>query len=102
MHRYDRGIKLTARDMIARHGAKAASVAREAAEIADALGDVLSAVIWRLITYEIERRQERPDQGNVISLRRWCVRRSQRPGSPPVPADAQPGYAERTSARRTR
>ena len=102
MQGYDRGIKLTARDMIARHGAEAASVAREATAIADELGDVLSAVIWRVITYEIERLQERPDQGNVISLRRWCARRSQRPESPPVPDDAQPGYAERTSARRTR
>ena len=102
MHRYDRGIKLTARDMIARHGAKAASVAREATEIADELGDVLSAVIWRAITNEIERLQERPDQGNVVSLLRWCAQRSQHPKSPPVPDEPQPDYTERTSARRTR
>ena len=99
MHGYDRGIKLTARDMIARHGTEAASVAREATGIADELGDVLSAVIWRVITYEIERLQDRTDQGNVISLRRWRARRSQRPEAPD---DARPGYAERTSARRTR
>ena len=102
MQGYDRGIKLTARNMIARHGAEAATVAREATGIAEEFGDVLSAVIWRAITYEIELLQERPDQGNVISLRGWCARRSQRPEAPPVPDDAQPVYADRTSARRTR
>jgi len=96
MHGYDRGIKLAARDMIARHGTEAASVAREATGIADELGDVLSAVIWRVITYEIERLQERSDQGNVISFRRWCAQRSQHPKSPPVPDAPQPDYARRT------
>ena len=102
MQGYDRGIKLAARDMIARHGTEAASVAREATGIADELGDVLSAVIWRVIANEIERLQDRTDQGNVISLRRWCARRSQCPESPPVPDDAQPGYTDRTSTRPTR
>ena len=102
MQGYDRGIKLAARDMIARHGTEAASVAREATGIADELGDVLSAVIWRVITYEIERLQERSDQGNVISFRRWCAQRSQHPKSPPVPDAPQPDYADRTSAQRTR
>ena len=95
MQGYSRSIKLTARDMISRYGAEAASVAREATGIADELGDVLSAVIWRVITYEIERLQERPDQGNVVSLLRWSQR-------PELPDNTQPDYAERTSARRTR
>ena len=102
MRGYNRSIKLAARDMIARHGAEAASVAREAMEIVDELGDVLSAVTWRAITCEIERLQERPDQGNVISLRRWCARRPQRPESPPAPDDAQPDYADRSSLGGTR
>jgi len=43
--------------MIAQRGAQAAARAREAAEIADGIGDPLSAEIWRDIADEIERLQ---------------------------------------------
>jgi hypothetical protein len=48
-------IEQTAREMISRDGAAAASIAREWAEIAKGLNDPLSAEAWLDIADEIER-----------------------------------------------
>jgi hypothetical protein len=53
----DMALETTARQMIARHGAEAADIARDRAAQADYEGDTLSAEAWRDIAEEIERLQ---------------------------------------------
>jgi hypothetical protein len=51
-----RDVEQAARDLLARYDAvRAAQIAREQAEIADEVGDALSAQAWRDIVAAIER-----------------------------------------------
>jgi hypothetical protein len=50
-------VEQAARDLAKRHGPKAAEIARERADVADALDDPLAAKTWRDIADAIDRLQ---------------------------------------------